>query len=110
MKKISFIIGAFCLFIMACKEETKAADNNLPVALATTTFTIEGMHCEVGCAARVQKKLAKLEGVQDANVNFEQKLATVTHDVNKQKPEDLVALVLKLDKTYVVTNEKTELK
>ncbi len=104
MKKIAFLIVLFSLLTVACKEEVKA---DVPPMMATTTFTIEGMHCEVGCAARVQKKLAKLEGVNEASVDFEGKLATVTHDVNKQKPEDLVALVLKLDNTYVVTNENT---
>lgn len=91
--------------VVSCQKE--APQEALPALMATTTFNIEGMHCEVGCAARIQKKLAKLDGVENASIDFDEKLATVEHDLNKQKPEDLVALVLKIDNTYVVSNENT---
>lgn len=103
------LIALFSLMILSCKktEEAKTVAD-LPVELVTTTFNIEGMHCEVGCAARAQKKLAKLDGVTESVIDFEGKLATVTYNKNEQSAEDLVETVMKLSKDYVVSNINTK--
>lgn len=105
MKKIvAFSFLFLGLMFTACKQEVK---EELPAVMATTTFNIEGMHCKEGCAARIQKKLGKMDGVTEAMVDFENKLATIQYDANKQKPEDFVDLVLKVDQNYVVSEVKT---
>ncbi len=47
------------------------------------------MHC-ASCALNIEKSLKKLEGVQDANVNFSIARATVEFDENKIKEENIV--------------------
>lgn len=109
MKKfiLTFFVLVLSLFTSCKQSDDKAQATVIPVELATTTFNIEGMHCEVGCAARVEKKLAKLDGVQEASVDFENKLATVTYNKNVQSAEDLVETVINVSKDYVVSNVNT---
>ncbi len=53
---------------------------------------IGGMTC-TSCAARVEKKLNKLEGVVEANVNYATELASVAYDAGHVQPPDLVRTV-----------------
>jgi Cu+-exporting ATPase len=56
------------------------------------SFKISGMSC-AACAARIEKGLGKVEGVQSANVNFAMEKATVEFEstkVNKQKFEEVI--------------------
>lgn len=48
--------------------------------LSHISFPIEGMTCEVGCAARIEKKVAVSEGVQSSKVDFKTKTAYVSFD------------------------------
>uniref|UniRef100_UPI004049C194 heavy-metal-associated domain-containing protein n=1 Tax=Flavobacterium sp. TaxID=239 RepID=UPI004049C194 len=115
-KKI-LILGFAGLLFVSCKkaetenEETAATETAQTISadakLATTNFTIEGMHCEVGCAAAIQKKLAKMEGVQDAKIDFEGKKATITFDSNVQSPEKLVETVEKISADYIISDVNT---
>lgn len=101
MKTIKKFIFTFTvlLLIVSCKkaEESKKSEvKKVEIAAAnakTTSFEIEGMTCAVGCAATIEKKLAKLEGVGEAKVDFETKTATVTFDVTKQSQESLTKTV-----------------
>lgn len=104
IKKIAFFALTAALFV-SCKDkkenmdtpEGTTADTTMTDATAanveTATFKIDGMTCPMGCAATIQNKLASLEGVQDAKVDFENKTATVSYDVAKQTPETLVSTV-----------------
>jgi len=113
--KITKMIAAIALtsvVMVSCKNETAKTEETVateqtqdqPAQLATATFSIEGMHCEVGCAGVIQKKLAKLEGVQEAKVDFEGKTATITYDSNKQTPEVMVQTVQNISNDYKVSN------
>lgn len=116
--KITKMIAAIALtsiVMVSCKNETAKTDETAtteqtqdqPAQLATASFTIEGMHCEVGCASVIQKKLAKLEGVQEAKVDFEGKTATITYDANKQTPEIMTQTVQNISDDYKVSNVTT---
>ncbi len=48
--------------------------------LSNISFQVEGMTCEVGCAARIEKKVAAMEGVAMSKVDFEAKTAFVSFD------------------------------
>ncbi|EXX87941.1 ATPase P [Paenibacillus darwinianus] len=50
-------------------------------AAEQTTMQITGMTC-AACANRIEKGLKKIEGVEDANVNFALERASVTYDPN----------------------------
>jgi periplasmic mercuric ion binding protein len=113
--KITKMIAAIALtsvVMVSCKNETAKEESTAtteqtqdqPAQLATASFSIEGMHCEVGCAGVIQKKLAKLDGVQEAKVDFEGKTATVTYDANIQTPEIMVQTVQNISDDYKVSN------
>lgn len=53
---------------------------------------IQGMNC-AACAARVEKKLQKVEGVQEASVNLAAETASVKYQPSVVKPEDITAAV-----------------
>jgi Cu+-exporting ATPase len=116
--KINKMIAAIALtsvVMVSCKNETAKEESTAtteqtqdqPAQLATASFSIEGMHCEVGCAGVIQKKLAKLEGVQNAQVDFEGKTAIITYDANKQTPEIIVKTVQNISEDYKVSNVTT---
>jgi len=56
-------------------------------------FTIKGMTCQIGCAATIEKKLAKMEGVKSVTVSFEKELAVVEYDVNTLNTDDITKTV-----------------
>ena len=85
-------------------EEVKELDPNATYAKAE--FTIEGMTCAMGCAATIEKNLAKLEGVKSAEVDFERELAMVEYNEAKQDFASLEASVKKTGETYSVKDIK----
>lgn len=106
------------IFFTSCKQtESEApvtdANGTKTEAIAgkteTASFNIEGMSCAVGCAKTIEKKLAGMEGVQSAKVDFDKKTATVEFDNAKQTPEKLVEAVEAAadGKTYKVSNVKS---
>jgi len=123
-KQISLLALAAVLFT-GCKDTSKdgnlengtksdstATDSTMTKETAAnlekTTFKIDGMTCPQGCAATIESKLAGLEGVQDAKVDFEKKEATVSFDPAKQTPEKLVQTVEKIaDGAYKVSDVKS---
>lgn len=92
---------------VATTEATTETEANAEELLVTTSFMIEGMHCEMGCAGAIKKKLAKLEGVKSVEIDFEGKKATISHDANKQTAENLVLTVEKMSKDYIITDVET---
>ena len=104
IKKIAFFALTAALFV-GCKDKKEnmetpegSADTTMTDATAaanveTTSFKIDGMTCPQGCAATIEHKLAALEGVQDAKVDFDNKTATISYDAAKQTPEKLVSTV-----------------
>ena len=122
IKKLSFFALAALLFA-SCKDTSKDGNLETPAEgtvtdtthvketaaanLETTTFKIDGMTCPMGCAATIEKKLANLDGVTKAKVDFEAKTATVSFDAAKQTPEKLVETVEHIaDGAYKVSDVK----
>jgi len=85
------------------KKEIVAAN------LQTASFKIEGMTCAIGCAKTIQEELTNLDGVQNATVDFDKELATVTFDKTVQSPESLTKVVQATGdgKTYKVSDMKS---
>src|SRR5690554_893396 len=112
------IIGLVMLtvFISACKNEatpeiktveiettSKTANSLDPNATyAKAEFTIEGMTCAMGCAKTIEKKMANMEGVKSATVDFDKKLAMVEYDEAKVTPTSLEEVVKKAGDMYSV--------
>jgi Cu+-exporting ATPase len=119
MKSLKNIIGLLLLtvFITACKNETAPEVVNVEVETTTeevtldpnatyakAEFTIEGMTCAMGCAKTIEKKMAKMEGVKSATVDFDKKLAMVEYDEAKVTPITLEEVVKKAGDMYSVTD------
>lgn len=126
VKHISFIALA-ALLLTGCNDKSKDGNIETPEGTATdstmtdstmvkgtaanletASFKIDGMTCPMGCAATIEKKLAGMEGVENAKVDFEKKTATVKFDPAKQTAEKLVTTVEKIaDGAYKVSDVKS---
>jgi len=79
---------------VAVKETKKEAVSEADLAkMQTASFTIDGMTCAMGCAKTIENKLAGQEGVGQAVVDFETKIATVKFDAEKQSLESLTKTI-----------------
>lgn len=94
--------------LVSCKNETIESSNDaiptdevtekVAVTIAaenleTESFAIEGMTCQMGCANAIEGELADLDGVQEAKVDFENKIATVSFDKTKQDKTSLIKTI-----------------
>jgi Cu+-exporting ATPase len=108
------------LFVMNCKNDAKqpevktvetateaSATTDPNATYAKAEFKIDGMTCAVGCAATIEKKMAKMDGVKWAKVDFDKKLAMVEYDIAKVSPTNLVETVAKVGDAYKVSDMKT---
>ena len=105
MKNLKNIGFAFlvALSFASCKHENKevaAESTNKEVVseadlakMQTASFTIVGMTCAMGCAKTIENKLAGQEGVGQAVVDFDTKIATVKFDAEKQSLESLTKTI-----------------
>ncbi|WP_400075469.1 cation transporter [Winogradskyella sp. R77965] len=112
-----FIVSVLSLIISSCKNETQpevktvdvevskkdVAQNLDPNATyAKVEFGIDGMTCAMGCAKTIEKKMAKMEGVKSAKVDFDKRLAMVEYDEAKVTPKSLEETVTKVADIYKV--------
>ena len=119
LRKLVVVI-LFALVIVACKNESTPEVKTVDVTAtevkaeldpnatyAKAEFTIEGMTCEMGCAKTIEKKLAGMEGVKSAKVDFEAEMAMVEFDEAKVTPNALEETVSNVGATYSVKNMRT---
>src|SRR5690606_5877038 len=71
----------------------QASSNEISGTIQKATFQVEGMACAVGCAKVIEKKLAHMDGVKAATVDFESKTATIEFDDARQTPETITKTV-----------------
>ena len=83
----------------------KKLDPNATYAKAE--FGIEGMTCAMGCAKTIEKKIAKMDGVKSASVDFDKEIAMVEYDEAMVTPKTLEEAVAKAGDTYKVKDMKT---
>ena len=116
-----FSLVVVTLLIVACKNETEPEVKTVEVnvtsksvtptidenaTLAKVEFGVEGMTCAMGCAKTIEKKIAKMDGVKSAKVDFEKRLAMVEYDEAKVSPESLEETVVSVAKVYKVKDMK----
>ena len=120
MKQFKIILASAFLFvfILSCKNEPKTEIKTVETSVETTKnldpnatyskaeFNIKGMTCEIGCAKTIQKKLANMEGVKSATVDFKNEMAMVEYDVAKANPMSISKTVTSVSDTYSVENMK----
>ncbi|MHA6258502.1 heavy metal translocating P-type ATPase [Sporosarcina sp. CAU 1771] len=59
------------------------------------TFNISGMTC-AACATRIEKRVSKMDGVTNANVNFALETIAVEYDYRQVQTTEIIAAVKKL--------------
>jgi Cu+-exporting ATPase len=89
---------------VAQKDVAQALDPN--ATYAKVEFSIDGMTCAMGCAKTIEKKMAKMEGVKSAKVDFDKRLAMVEYDEAKVTPQSLEEAVAKVGEVYKVKDMK----
>ena len=126
MKKLNSIVllSTIVLLALNCKNKTEAEIKTVENGTTENTeayekqganfqdnehyaaaqFTIKGMTCAMGCAKTIEKKLAKMDGMYNAKVDFENELATVEFDAEKIDKDALVSTVSSVSKSYSVEN------
>ena len=62
--------------------------------MTTQTYSVKGMHC-ASCAAIITKKLSKVEGIKEVNVNLATETAKLEFDSNSLTPEALNEVINK---------------
>ena len=121
MKYFKIILTSTFLFVffLACKNEPKSEIKTVEMSAESTKnidpnatyskaeFSIKGMTCEIGCAKTIQKKLASMEGVKSATVDFKNEMAMVEYDVAKANTSSITKTVTSVADTYSVENMKT---
>ncbi len=86
------------------KDVSEALDPN--AVYAKVEFGIDGMTCAMGCAKTIEKKMAKMDGVKSAKVDFDKRLAMVEYDEAKVTPKSLEEAVAKVGEVYKVKDMK----
>ena len=118
--KLTLVILLICVSVWSCKNETEPEIKIIKTSeslintkmdndkiLAKVEFNIEGMTCAIGCAKTIEKKLAKMDGVKSAKVDFEKKLAQVEYDESIVNTVSLENTVTKASDSYSVNDMKT---
>jgi len=72
-----------------------------------TGLKIQGMNCG-GCAAKIERRLGKLEGVTEASVNLALEKATIEYEEQKISQEEIVQKINGLG--YTVITEQADFK
>jgi periplasmic mercuric ion binding protein len=122
MKALQNILSMILVAIIFtnCKNEAKPEVKTIETNVAVTTekalnldatfikteFTIDGMTCAIGCAKTIESKIAKMEGVKSATVDFDKKLAMVEYDEAMVNHQDLETTVSKTADIYKVSDMK----
>jgi Cu+-exporting ATPase len=120
LKNIVFV-SFFALIVSSCKNEAQPEVKTVEVEVsekdmaqnidpdatyAKVEFSIDGMTCAMGCAKTIEKKMAKMEGVKMAKVDFDKRLAMVEYDEAKVTPQSLEEAVGKVGDVYKVKDMK----
>ena len=120
--KSAIVIVAIALSLAACKNNTKPEAKTVAVEIsnkentakldpnatyAKVEFNIKGMTCEMGCAKTIEKKLAKMDGMKTAVVDFKNEMASVEFDVAKLNHSSITKAVNQVSDIYSVENMQT---
>lgn len=74
----TFAVVLGFLFVIGCGSQQEHEE--LPaIEYTTETIKLETIHCQM-CVATVQKAIAEVEGIYEANVDLTTKMATVSFD------------------------------
>ena len=61
--------------------------------IITTQYSVSGMVCKKSCPSLLKKHVEKIKAVKKCNVNFDEKLLSITYNNTKLNEVDLVAQI-----------------
>ncbi|WP_394420440.1 cation transporter [Tenacibaculum mesophilum] len=99
IQKILFALVIVSFLAVGCKNEAKKEEvtqeqkTEIAANAKELSLSISGMTCEIGCARKIASDLSKKEGVLEANVVFNDSIATIKYDANKTNKTNLIAFV-----------------
>lgn len=93
MKRFLAIIVLFSSLVSlnGCSEHKEEIKD--PVANTESTIAIEGMMCEKGCKSTIQSHLREMNGVINADVDYEGKKAMVSYDNRIISSNEMVDMI-----------------
>lgn len=77
----------------SCSNASQSDSANNDTAIKTVAMEIEGMTCEMGCKNAIEKKVAKMEGIQSIQIDFENATAEVAYDERFTNPEEVIETI-----------------
>ena len=77
----NLLLTFFIVSLIACKQS---------VNKISLDVSIDGMSCSHSCAPLIKKKLIKTEGVLEAEVSYEKKLAEIVFNSSAISKEDVI--------------------
>ena len=108
-----FITPSLLVFLfIGCGQSNSSEYKEEVLAVADTKaeMNIDGMTCQVGCAAYIDEELEKVSGVVSADVSFENKLASFTYDNSLISEHEIVSAINSLkDSAYSVASVYVEI-
>ena len=108
-----FIIPSLLVFLLiGCGQSNSSEYKEEVFAVADTKveMIINGMSCQVGCAAYIDEALEKVSGVVSADVSFENKLASIIYDNSLISEYDIISVINSLkDSAYSVATVDVEI-
>ena len=67
--------------------------------LVSESYAVKGMHCQFGCANKVQSMMSELDGVTKCEVDFETSKMLIEYDDSKLN-SDLIVSTITTNTTY----------
>jgi len=97
-----YFLAAFTTSLFLSCSNEQVQENTIPIIEKTfyssaekhvAVLNISGMTCQMGCAKSIEEKLANLQGVKAADVDFENEIANIEYDKSIVSINDLIASV-----------------
>lgn len=80
------------LGVGACTSSEAEHKSQKDAVMKSVAIPVEGMACD-SCAERITKNLARIDGVLDAKVSFDDKRAVIQYDARKLEPKRLASAI-----------------
>jgi len=112
MFKLFFTPLVLTSIIVGCGQtkQSEYKEEIVEVADTKADLIVEGMSCQVGCAAYIDEELEKIDGVVSADVDFESKSASISFDNSLISEYDIVNTINCLkDSAYTVASVDVEI-
>ena len=65
----------------------------LTAGVVSESYTVKGMHCQFGCANKVQAIMVELDGVKKCEVDFETSKMSIEYDDSKLNSDLIISTI-----------------